>query len=149
MVAAAKAVPKAKAKAKAAPVAVAPPAAPVGRQNNPESKLMSIGEWYAQMRRDIAAGSEVVLASAWYDHPEVQQELLRKLAARHREPFELTVLVDRASFDATAPSRQKPRLRALRDNGARVLKCTGGATQQHFPQKGRHYRSPISLHRWC
>ena len=135
IVAAAKAVPKAKAEAKAAPVAVAPPAAPVGRQNNPESKKMLIGEWYAQMRRDIAAGSAVVLASAWYDHPEVQQELLRKLAARHREPFELTVLVDRASFDTGAPSRQQPRLRALRDKGARVFKCTGVQRNNTFHKK--------------
>lgn len=133
--AAAKAMPKAKAKAraKAAPAPVALPLAPVGRQNNQDVKLMRIQEWYAHMRQDIATSSQVLLASPWYDNPDVQQALLNRL--KKREPFSLVVLIDKASFDGVLPKRQKERITALRTNGAKIFLCTGERRENTFHKK--------------
>ena len=76
---AATAMPKSKASATLARAPVAPPLAPLGRQSNTEVKVLPVHAWYGRMRRDIAAGKEVLLSSLVYDNPDVQKVLVMKL----------------------------------------------------------------------
>ena len=127
--------PNAKASATHARAPVAPPLAPVVRQSNAEVKVLPVHAWYGQMRRDIAAGKEVLLSSLVYDNPDVQKLLAMKLKERHRKPFALTVLIDAASFNGSLPARQQGRIRSLRANGASVFLCRGERPGYPFHKK--------------
>jgi phosphatidylserine/phosphatidylglycerophosphate/cardiolipin synthase-like enzyme len=98
-------------------------------------KIMTIHAWYAKMLVEIAASNEVLLATPWYDHPGVHQALWRKLDRRGREPFALTVLIDRVSFRGRTPPRQKERITALQAKGAKIILCTGLRFDDTFHKK--------------
>jgi hypothetical protein len=141
LLAAANALPKAKAKAKAQakasaalPLAV-PPRPPIERTLKTDVKKLLIVEWYRQMLADSRKASEVLVSSYMYDHPDLQQLLLRRLQGKAQKPFELTVLLDMASYNGQLPARQKARITALRGNGAKVVLCTGARRGCTFHKK--------------
>ena len=76
---------------------------------------------------------EVELASYMYDHPKVQDVLLKRL--KGRAPFTLNVLVDAEMFASRSTRRQKPRLTALHAAGAHVYLCKGSGTMGAYHLK--------------
>ena len=124
------AMPKAKAKAKAkagpGPAAVpvvAPLLAPVGRPSATSVDVLDVEVWYKRMVADVLVASIVIIATYMFDHPRLQQALLKRLKGGHA--FTLTVLIDKATLEGKTPWYQRSRLDALLKAGAKIYMCRG------------------------
>ena len=79
--------------------------------------------WRQRALSEVRGAQRVLLASYVYDDPYFQAVLLEKLQARG--PFALEVWVDEKAFKAGWCTRQRTRLLALREKGAKVFLCEG------------------------
>ena len=91
------------------------------------------------MMKDVEIASDIMLASYTYDHSSLTALLIRRLQGR--AAFSVTVLVDKESFDKGDAPRERPRLRALREAGARIFMCRG------TPPFGRMHVKAICIDR--
>ena len=112
---------------------------PIGRPSALGVSILSIGIWWQQMMKDVEIASDIMLASYTYDHSSLTALLIRRLQGR--AAFSVTVLVDKESFDKGDAPRERPRLRALREAGARIFMCRG------TPPFGRMHVKAICIDR--
>ena len=104
-----------------APASVAFSSSPVGRPAQLGVKLMKNADWWKEMVADVAKSWEVELSTYMYDDLELQNTLLERLQAGAT----VHLAIDDEAVGKTIPYAQKPRLRALKLAGAKVVKCKG------------------------